>query len=193
VEAVSLISVALSSIIALAAIGAGVWQQRQLLNHERETADRASVRSTLAETAAILHRAGYAIDEVNAALMGHAATMFDPAHPERAESVKGLERVGRELDRAIGLLRVQLGPDSSTTAALEEAATALLKGFRATRRIRFRSPPNLRIEDVNDVLMEEVEKAREEFNGAVASFVKRAHAAAGAQQLEREASPSAEQ
>jgi hypothetical protein len=93
VEAVSLISVALSSIIALAAIGAGVWQQRQRLNHERETVDRESVRSTLAETAAILHRAEYAIDEVNAALMGHAATMFDPAHPERAESVTGLEMV----------------------------------------------------------------------------------------------------
>jgi hypothetical protein len=192
VEAVSLISVALSSIIALAAIGAGAWQQRQRLNHERETADRASVRSTLAETAAVLHRADYAIDEVNAALMGHAATMFDPAHPERAESVRGLERVGRELDWAIGLLRVQFGPDSSTTAALEEAGAALLKGFRAVRRIRFRSQPNPRIEDVNDARMEEVEKAREEFKAAVARFVERAHAAAGAHLLERKASPSAE-
>lgn len=184
-EAVSLISVALSSIIALAAIGAGVWQQRQRLNHERETVDRESVRSTLAETAAILHRAEYAIDEVNAALMGHAATMFDPAHPERAESVTGLEMVGRELDRAIGLLRVQFGPDSSTTAALEEAGAALLKGFRAVRRIRFRSQPNPRIEDANDAQMEAVEQAREAFKAAVASFVERAHAAAGAHLLER--------
>jgi hypothetical protein len=44
VLAVTIVSVALSSLIALAAIAAGVWEHRQAREHERGIADRESIR-----------------------------------------------------------------------------------------------------------------------------------------------------
>jgi hypothetical protein len=183
--AVTIVSVALSSLIALAAIAAGVWEHRKGREHERGIADRESVRDTLAETAAILHRAEYAIDDLHVTLLQHGSTMFDPAHPERVKCKDDLEETGRELDLAVGRLRILLGPKSSVTAALEEADAALLDAFRALGLIRLEDPEGegrraQRIESVNDEQRERIERDRDDFKAAQARFVERAHAVAGA-------------
>jgi hypothetical protein len=182
VLAVTIVSVALTSLIALAALVASLWQQRERFAHERNMADRESVRSILADTAAILHRVEYSVDAVNSAVFGHADTLADPAHPERLEPIHDLERVGRELDQAIGQIRVQLGPGSSATKSLEEAGEASLNVWRKSRLIRLPRPGNVaRVGERNELLFEQVEKSRDEFKAAVACFVERAHAVAGAQ------------
>jgi len=137
VDVVAIISVASSAAVALGAIGANLWQQRRSFDHDREMADRASARSSLVDTMAVLHRVGYAVDEVSQAVRGHADTIADPEFPERLEPVQHLEEVGRELDRTIGLIQVQLGPGSSATKSLEEAGKAALTIFRKTKMIRF--------------------------------------------------------
>jgi hypothetical protein len=182
VLAVTIVSVTLTTLVALAAIGAAVWQQRQGFGHDRQMADRASVRSSLGDTAAVLHRVEYAVNQVAAAVFGHADTLADPAHPERLEPIHDLERVGRELDLAIGLIRVQLGPDSGATKSLEEAGEASLNVWRKSRLIRLPTPGNIaRGSERNERLFEQVEKSQEEFKAAVVCFVQRAHAVAGAQ------------
>lgn len=195
--AVTIVSVALSSLIALAAIGAGVWEHRQARKHERAIADRGSVRDTLAETAAILHRAEYAIDSLQVTLMQHGSAMFDPAHPERTQCQDDLRAAGRELDLAVGRLRIQLGPKSSVTVALEEADAALLDGFRALGLIRLEDPEGqeprtARIEVGNERLTDRIGKARDDFKAAQARFVERAHAAAGADLPDEELASSRE-
>jgi hypothetical protein len=183
--AVTIVSVALSSLIALAAIASGVWEHREGRKHERGIADRESVRDTLAETAAILHRAEYAIDDLHVTLLQHGSMMFDPAHPERVKCKDDLEETGRELDLAVGRLRIHLGPKSNVTAALEEADAALLDAFRALGLIRLEDPEGegrraQRIETVNDEQRERIERDRDDFKAAQARFVERAHAVAGA-------------
>jgi hypothetical protein len=148
-------------------------------------ADRDAVRDALSETAAVMHRAEYAIDAVSAALLGFGSTMFDPDHPERARPQSELEAVGRELDQALGRLRILLGPRSNVTLAAEDANTALLDGFRAVGLIRLEDPDGEgrranRIADRNDELVDRVQQARENFKIAEEQFVERAHAAVGA-------------
>ena len=180
-EALPIISVLSTSAVAGGAIWAGVWQQRRGFGHDREMADRESVRASLVETAALLHRAEYAVDEVNSAVFGHADTIADPEHPERREPIDRLEKVGRELDQAIGLVRVQLGPESSATKALEDAGAACLEVWRKSRRIRLANDRNAAVVGKrNDRLIEEVEQARADSKEAVRRFVERAHAIAGA-------------
>ena len=183
--AITIVSVALTSTIALAAIIANVVQQREGFRHDRGMADRDAVRDALAEASAVMHRAEYAIDAVSAALLGFGSTMFDPDHPERAQPQSELEAVGRELDKALGRLRILLGPRSSVTLAAEDANTALLDGFRAVGLIRLEGPDGEgrranRIADRNDELVDRVQQARENFKIAQEQFVERAHAAVGA-------------
>lgn len=195
--AVAIVSVVVSALVAIAAIGAAVWQQRQGFGHEREMADRASVRDSLAEAAAILNRAEYAIGEVNVAVIQHGSTIFDPEHPDRLEPLNRLRDAGKELDQAVGLLRVQLGPRSSATTALAEADAALLLAFRSANRLRYLGPDPkgaqvARIEDRNDQDTQLVDQGRENFKAAVERFVERAHAAAGAKLPADEDQPAPE-
>jgi hypothetical protein len=192
VLAVAIISVVLSSVVALAAIIAGARQHRRGLGHEREMADLESVRGSLVDTATILHRAEYAIDDVWLAVTAHGVTIYEPGYPERSDAVAPLREVGRELDQAIGHFRVQLGPCSSATVALEQVGAALLAAYRSVRGIRYRvdarGAPILRVEARNEKLVEKFEKDRDDYKVAV----ERAHAVAGARLPEAvEPSPGA--
>jgi hypothetical protein len=110
--------------------------------------------------------------------------MFDPEYPERAASIGALATVGRELDQAIGLIGVQLGPASSATTALEEAGESLSGAYRAIRGMRYRTAaggrPIMRIEERNEKLEAQFDRERDAFKSAVSRFVERAHAIAGA-------------
>jgi hypothetical protein len=194
VLAVAIISVALSSLIALAAIGAAVWQQRRAFGHDREMADRASVRTSLVDAAAVLHRVEGAVDEASRAVFGHADTLADPSHPERLQPVRDLQETNTEFDLTIGLIRVRLGPSSGATKALEEAAEASRNVWRAARRIRLPKQGDhmVRVSDRNEALIDQVERSQADFKTAVRSFVERAHAVAGAHLEEKGPAESAD-
>lgn len=184
--AITIVSVALSSIVALAAIGAQVWQEQKRRDHERGIADRASVQDVLSKTVAVLHRAEYAIDDAHLALLQWGAKMFDNEHPDRAAPFSTLEGVGREYDAVLGEVSIRLGPTHPATRSLVLANHAFLDGFRALAAIR-REDPDVEgsyaeAEVVEAVASERdrLKQARHDFRSAQAEFIDRAYNAAGA-------------
>lgn len=185
-EAVAIISVVLTSLTAMAAIGAGLWQQRQGFHHERGVVDRGAVRELLARAAATLHQAEYAVDEAVAALVAYGAGMFDDDHPERLAPYTKVEAVGVEFDKVLAEVRILLGPDHPATQSLEDADAAFLDAFRAMKMIRLEDPAikgTYAEREVAAMVAGERDRARagrENFKVAQEQFVRRAHAAAGA-------------
>jgi hypothetical protein len=183
--AVTIISVTLSSIIALASIAASVWRDRQRQIHERGIADRASVGDLLSRTAAVLHKAEYAIDDALSSLLAYGAAMFDTDHPNRMAPYDKLEEVGQEFDEVLGQVRIRLGPEHPATKSLEEADVAFLDSFRAMGMIHMEDPAikgTYAEQEVRDFVRRERDRAnrgRDNFKIAQEQFVVRAHAAAG--------------
>jgi hypothetical protein len=186
VEAVAIISVVLTSLTAIAAIGANLWQQRQGFRHERGVVDRTAVRELLSRAAATLHQAEYAVDEAVAELVAYGASMFDDAHPERLAPYTKVEAVGVEFDKVLAEVRILLGPDHPATQSLEDADAAFLEAFRAMKMIRLEDPAikgTYAEREVAAMVAIERDRARtgrENFKTAQEKFVRRAHAAAGA-------------
>jgi hypothetical protein len=105
------------TVVALAAIGAGAWQQKRGFSHEREVRDTDHVRGLLDDAAIALHRASYARDDV---------MRVGPAVAVKTEGVAAkIAATGTTLDELGGRLAVRFGPDADAATKFREAADAL--------------------------------------------------------------------
>jgi hypothetical protein len=184
VTAVSIVSVAVSGLVAVAAILVGVWQQRRLFEHERGIADRGAVRGILADAAAILHRAEYAIDGASLRFTEWGAAMFE--NDERAKPFATLRDTGTEFDAALAQVKIALGPEHEATLALQDADAAYLDAYRALDMIRMEDPAitgTYAEQEVTEFIGRERDRfstGRDNFKVAQEQFFERAHSAAGA-------------
>lgn len=183
-DAGSVIAVAGAQIVALAAIGAGFWQQRKGFANERELADLESVRELMSEAAAVLHRVEYALDQAHSTLVEWGARFFEDE--ERAKPYRELEAVGREADGVLGQLRIRFGPEHPATLAFGDADAAMLDVFRALGLIKMEDPAisgtyaERQVAEMLEAQRERVARGRENFGIAQEQFVAAAHASAGA-------------
>lgn len=183
-DAGSVIAVAGAQIVALAAIGAGFWQQRKGFVHERKLADLESVRDLMSEAAAILHRVEYALDSANSTLTEWGAAFFEGE--EREKPYRQLEEVGREMDGVLGQLRIRFGPGHPATVAFADADAAMLDVFRALGLVKVEDPAIKGSYEEREVVemvaqqRDRVRTGRENFGIAQEQFVAEAYAAAGA-------------
>jgi hypothetical protein len=105
------------TVVALAAIGSGAWQQKRGFSHERVVRDIDHVRGLLDDAAMALHRASYARDDVMRA---------GPAVAGKTEGVAAkIAATGTTLDELADRLAVRFGPDADATTKFREAADAL--------------------------------------------------------------------
>jgi hypothetical protein len=111
------------TVVAVVAIGSGVWHQRRGLAHERTMGDLADVRELLDAAAVALHEA----DHVYGDWFLHA-----PASPTQ-EDERRLDAARKTIDRVIERLAVRLGPRHDVVANLRAANGAFLALERAVR------------------------------------------------------------
>jgi len=133
------VAVITSSIVALAAIGAGWLQYRGGLTHERELADLDNIRGVLDDAAALIHRVAYVLDDVRLGLLQHGRKFFESE--QRVETHRKLERCGQEGDALIARLEGRLGPDHEAVKTFTQANEAVLDIYRALGLIRLESDP----------------------------------------------------
>jgi hypothetical protein len=155
--------------VALATIGAAIWQQRRGFRHERTMVDLEAIRALLGEAAVALHDADYARYEADQARLRHGRWLAERA----PEVVTRLAEVGKSLDRLSERLAVSLGPDHDAVTQFRAANEAV----RTVQR-ELGVPANL-VEGVQQ--HQAIEAANSRFNVARAEFLTAAVKTAGAQ------------
>jgi hypothetical protein len=184
VDTESLVALLAANLVTLAVAAAGFWRQRRGFAHDRELSDLESVRSVMADAAAVLHRMEYALDDALATLRGWGAAFFESE--EREKPYKVLEAVGREADLLKGQLRVLFGPEHLVAVAFSNANTAMLDAFRGLWMVKMEppaergTPSQQEVREFERQQGERVETARDNFAAAQEQFVKAAHTAGGA-------------
>ncbi len=138
------VSIAAPNIVALAAIGARVWQRHSSRKHDRERHDLDAVRAILNDKAVALHRIAYALNDVRSHLTQHGDSFFTSPHGgERGEEIfEELQSVGRDADVVVERLAVRFGRRAAVTEAFTKADDATLEISRALGLLRMESAPD---------------------------------------------------
>ncbi len=135
------------TVVALAAIGSAVWQQKRGFSHERELSDLADVRAMLDDAAVALHEADYAYGDWISRGFSDTPT---------TEAIKHIGQTRMTIDRVVERLAVRLGPDDAAVQHLHAAKDAL----RAFEKEMLQDEP--RAETVQSIRAD-VNDARQEF------------------------------
>ena len=164
-SATDIILAAGPSVVALAAIGSAVWQQRRGFRHDREMADLEAVRRVLDDAAIALHEADYARGDVKRAHIRDGRKLLERG----GEFVKRLGERGRALDELRERLTIRFGADHEIVDTFRAADDALLEMHRkASTPERFIDPDDsewhLGIDTASDRFIE----ARDSFLAAAA-------------------------
>jgi hypothetical protein len=171
--------------VAICAIGAGWWQNRDSLGNQRRLADLAHVRGLLDDAAIALHGAAYILDEVRSQVTQHTPAFFKSE--KGTEVFVDLGRCGRDLDALLERLRVRLGSEHQAVLCFTRAAGALLDIYRACGLARHEPDPNgspaaaHAIDKFHAETRERLLNQRERFDEARVAFIAAAHAIAGVQ------------
>jgi hypothetical protein len=117
------VSVIASSVVAVAAIGAGLVQHRGRLRHEREVVDLDNVRDVLDEAAVTLHKVTYTLDRVPSELAIRREFTAEGVTETPEQLRAGSEAIAALLER----LSVRLGRDHPVVREFAAADGAVLK------------------------------------------------------------------
>ena len=184
VTAVSIVSVVVSGIVAVAAILVGVWQQRRAFAHEMRLADRAAVRGALVEAATTLQKSRTALTYARGVLEEGVDELGSPHGAKRIQAcVDNWDPLAANLSK----VGVGLGPEHPAAQAMNEATTSYVVACQALRRLRRPGPAIVtpeqdqeRDQEISE-LRERFEQKSVTFREASERFILNAHAAAGAQ------------
>ena len=173
-----------ANVVALGAVGAGLWQNRETLMTQRRLADLDNVRGLLEEAAVALHRAAYVLDEVRTQVTQHTPGFFKS---ERGTEVfADLGERGKDQDALVERLRVRFGRSHAVATAFERADEAFLDIYRAAGSARIEpdsdgSPAaNDMIRDFHDKIRSRLKEQRDRFDEARNDFIDAAGEAVGA-------------
>ena len=170
--------------VALGAVGAGLWQHRGTLKSQRRLVDLDNVRGVLDDAAVALHRAAYVLDEARTQVTQHTPDFFKS---ERGTEVfADLDKRGKDQDALLERLRVRFGRSHAVVTAFERADEAFLDIYRAAGLVRLEpesdgSPAaNEAIHSFHDKTRSRLDKQRVLFDQARNDFIDGASETAGA-------------
>ena len=173
-----------ANVVALGAVGAGLWQHHETLKSQRRLADLDNVRGLLDEAAVALHRAAYVLDEVRSGVTQHTPSFF--TSESGTEVYTDLGKCGKDLDALMERLRVRFGRGRPVVTAFERADEAFLDIYRAAGLVRLEEPPEAAPPEAHEVrrfydeIRDRLTTQREHFDKARDAFVDAANQAAGA-------------
>jgi hypothetical protein len=183
---IATVSVLSSTSVALATVGAGLYQHHRGLAHQRKLADLENVRGVLDDAAALLHRTAYELDRVRFEVGAHGAAFF--RDEGRTEVYERLGRCGEEADALTERVAVRLGREQPAVKAFAETNEAALAIYRALGSLRLyvEPPPDpghgaAQVRRLVDEKRVEIETRRGDFDRRRDVFMSAAQLTAGAQ------------
>lgn len=179
------LAIIVPSIVAVAAVGLTWDQHRRGLRHERELSDLGPVREVFDESAVLLHRIAYDLDDVRSYLTQHGGVSFFKTE-KGTEVYKLLGEHGKNADVLYERLSVRLRRDHAAVVHFKAANVAVLSIWRAVGLLRRKPEANghesaaRQIAVLNAEKRAQIEADRATFDTSRDRFIAAAQRAAGA-------------